>query len=274
MLPEVVRDQALGALTVLGRDQDLLDRDRLAVAVADGDLGLAVRAQVVQRAVLAHLGEAEGELVRERDRERHELFGLVGRVAEHHALVARAGDVQFIVVVGVRAALERLVDALGDVRGLLVDRVQDRARVGGEAEVGVHVADLADRLAGDLLDVDVGRRGDLARDDHEAGVHERLAGHAAGRVVSQDGIKHAVGDLVGDLVRMALGDGLGREQVLVVAQLAHRISRIAPRRCLPRCVRMCAGRGDRKDEILAAFVCSPIRPFVQLLSDSCARRSR
>ncbi len=232
VLPEVVRDQRLGALTVLGGDQHLLDLDRLAVAVADRDLGLAVRAQIVQRAVLADLGQALGQPVRERDRERHQLLGLVGRVAEHHPLVARAGDVEFIVVGLVRAMLERLVDALGDVRRLLVDRVDDRAGVGREAEVRVGVADPPDRLAGDLLDVDVGRRGDLAGHDHEAGVHERLAGHAAGRIVTQDGVQHAVGDLVGDLVRMALGDGLGREQVLVVAQLGHGISRIAPRRCL------------------------------------------
>src|SRR3712207_8414009 len=37
--------------------------------------------------------------------------------------------------------------------------------------------------------------------------------------------RSAVRDLVGDLVRMALRDGLGGEQVLVVGVLAHGISR-------------------------------------------------
>ena len=48
VLEQVGLDQRLGvdAVGVLGGDQDLLDRDRLAVAVADGHLGLAVRAQV------------------------------------------------------------------------------------------------------------------------------------------------------------------------------------------------------------------------------------
>jgi hypothetical protein len=216
VLPEVVGQERLGALAVLGGDEDLLDLDRLAVEVADGDLGLAVGTQVRDDLRATHVGQALGELVRHRDRQRHELGRLARGVAEHHALVAGARDVHFIVVGGVGARLVGLVDALGDVGRLLVDRVDDRARIGAEAEVGVGVADLADRLAGDLLDVDVRRRGDLARHDHEARVHERLAGHAPVRIVAHDRVEDAVGDLVGDLVRVALGDGLGREQELVV----------------------------------------------------------
>jgi hypothetical protein len=46
--------------------------------------------------------------------------------------------------------------------------------------------------------------------------------HATRRVVAHHGVEHAVGDLVGDLVRMALGDRLGREQELVVRQRLRR----------------------------------------------------
>ena len=203
------------------------------VLVADRDLGLAVGAQVGHDLALAHLGEPVGELVGERDRHRHQLRRLAGRVAEHHPLVAGAGDVELVVVGGVGARLERLVDALGDVGRLLVDRVDHRARVGREAEVGVGVADLADRLAGDLRDVDVGLGRDLAGDDDEAGVDQRLAGDAAVRVVGEDRVEDAVGDLVGDLVGMALGHRLGGEQVLVVAQglgLSHGAERLDGRR--------------------------------------------
>ena len=225
VLPEVVRDQRLGALLVLRGDQQLLDLDRPAVAVAHGHLRLAVGTQVRDHLGLADVGQAVGELVGERDRERHQLVGLVARVAEHHALVARPGDVELIVVGGVMASLVGLVDALRDVGRLLVDRVDDRARIGAEAEVGVGVADLADRLARDVLDVHVRGRRDLAGDHDEAGVHQRLAGHAAGRIVAQHGVQDAVGDLVGDLVGVALRDGLGGEQVLVVVHLVHGISR-------------------------------------------------
>ncbi len=168
VLPEVVGQQRLGAVAVLGGDQDLLDLDGLAVQVAHRDLGLAVGAQVRHDLGLAHVGQALGQLVGQRDRQRHELRRLVGGVAEHHPLVAGAGDVEFIVVGGVGARLVGLVDALGDVGRLLVDRVDDRARVGAEAEIGVGVADLADRLARDVLDVDVGRGRDLAGHDDEA----------------------------------------------------------------------------------------------------------
>ena len=80
--------------------------DRPAVAVAHRDLRLAVRPQVVEHAGLADLREALGELVRERDRQRHQLVGVsLRRVAEHHPLVARAGDVELVVVgrVGARS---------------------------------------------------------------------------------------------------------------------------------------------------------------------------
>ena len=225
VLPQVGADQrvAVDAVPVLGGDQDLVDLDRPAVLVANRDLRLPVRPQVGDHVRPAHLGEAVGELVRERDGERHELGRLARRVAEHHPLVAGARDVELVVVGRVGARLQRLVDALGDVRRLLVDRVDDRAGVAREAEVGVRVADLADRLPGNVLDVDVGRGRDLSRHDDQPGVHERLAGHAPGGVVAQDGVEDAVGDLVGDLVGVSLGHRLRGEQEFVVGRLGHEI---------------------------------------------------
>ena len=111
----------LDAVLVLRGDQDLLDADWAAVLVAHGDLGLSVRAQVGDVAVVADLGEAAGELVRERDRHRHQLGRLVRGVSEHHPLVACAGDIG-IVTLGldlVVALLERLVHTLGDVADCL-----------------------------------------------------------------------------------------------------------------------------------------------------------
>src|SRR3954447_18642746 len=64
VLPEIVRDERLGALLVLGRDEELLDLDRAAVLIADRDLRLAVGAEVVDRLGLADRGQALGKLVR------------------------------------------------------------------------------------------------------------------------------------------------------------------------------------------------------------------
>ena len=66
----------------------------------------------------------ERELVRHLDRQRHQLLGLVARVAEHQALIAGA-------LLGGIAA----IDALRDVGRLLLDRDHHRAGVGVEAHV-------------------------------------------------------------------------------------------------------------------------------------------
>ena len=146
VLPEILLDQRLRALAVLRGDQQLLDLHRLAVDISDRHLRLAVRSQVGDELGFAHVGEALGELVRKRDRQRHQLLGLVGRVAEHHPLVTGAGEVERVVVPGVGARLVSEVDALSDIGRLLVDRIDHRAGVVVEPELGVGVADPLDRL--------------------------------------------------------------------------------------------------------------------------------
>ena len=180
--------------------------------VADRHLRLPVRPQVREDLRLAHLGEPLGDLVREHDRERHELLGLGARVAEHHPLVAGAELVERVVV----AALHLVgpLDAERDVGRLLVERDHDAAGVGVEAVLGPVVADALDRLAHEARDLDVGLRRDLAGHHHEPGRDERLAGDAPVRVVGEDGVEDRVRDLVGDLVRVALGHRLGREEKL------------------------------------------------------------
>ena len=199
---------------MLGRDQDALDLDRALVAVlvdlvAHRHLRLAVGPQVRQHVGLAHLGQPMGDPVRELNRQRHQLGRLVRGVAEHHPLVAGADLVDRVDVAVLD--LERLVDALGDVGRLLVERDDDAAGLGVEAVLRAGVADLRHRLADEARDVDVGRRRDLARDDDEAGRDQGLARDAAVRVVREDGVEDGVRDLVGDLVGMPLGDRLRAE---------------------------------------------------------------
>src|SRR5690606_38766724 len=66
------------------------------------------------------------------------------------------------------------------------------------------VADAADGLANDARDVDVRGRGDLARDDGEAGGDHGLARDAAERVAVEQRVEDGIGDLIGHLVGMAL----------------------------------------------------------------------
>jgi hypothetical protein len=204
---------------VLRGDEDSLDLDRpletmLVDLVANRDLRLPVRPQVGQDLRLAHLGEPLRDLVREHDRERHELLGLGARVAEHHPLVAGADLVERVVVARVVLHLVGLVDTEGNVRRLFVDRDDDAARLRVEAVLRPVIADVADARANQPWDVHVGLGRDLARDDDQARRDERLARDPPVLVVGQNGVEDRVGDLVGQLVRMALGDRLRGERKL------------------------------------------------------------
>jgi hypothetical protein len=101
---------------VLGGEHDRLDADRLVVLVAERDLALRVGAQPGELALLAHLGLPLHQPVGVGDRRRHQHVGLVGRVAEHQALVA-----------GALLALVLAVDAhrdVGDCLPMMLRRAQ------------------------------------------------------------------------------------------------------------------------------------------------------
>jgi hypothetical protein len=196
---------------VLRGDHHGVDGDRLVVLVDHGDLGLAVRAQVGHGAVLTHRGEPTGEAVGQRDRQRHELGRLVGGVPEHEALVAGALP-RDLVLVGVGARLERGVHTLGDVGRLRADGHTDTAGSAVEALAGGVVADPQDRVAHDRGDVHVTGGGDLTGDVHLAGGDHGLDRDPAARVLGEHRVEDRVADLVGDLVRVALGHRLGGEE--------------------------------------------------------------
>ncbi len=197
---------------MLRRDHHGVDSDGTAVVVLDGDLALAVRPKVGQHPGPANVGQSLGQAVGHSDRHRHQLFGVPAGVADHHALVPRPGLVE---PVGgpVQPYLERLVDAHGDVGGLGLDGHDHPTRLSIDPELGVGVADALDRVSHDLRDLDVRAGGDLAGHEDDARCHEGFARDAPQWVVGQHRVEHGVGDLVGQLVRMALCDRFGGEQV-------------------------------------------------------------
>ena len=139
---------------------------------------------------LAHFRELLAEAVRQLNRQRHQLRGFVAGVAEHQALIARAAGIH----------------AHRDIGRLALDQVQDAAGLGVETECGVGVADVGDRLARDLRHVDVAGGGDFAGDDADAGGDQHFAGHAAHRILREDGVEDGVGNLVGYLVGVTFCD--------------------------------------------------------------------
>ncbi len=198
---------------VLGREHDLRHLDRAAVGVAHGDLALGVRTELGGVALLglARVGEVLEDLVRVEDRRRHQGRGLVGGVAEHDALVARA----LVLVAGG-------VDALGDVGGL-------RVQVDGDVvvlpvEAGLLVADVAHGLAGQLLKVLEGHgigAAHLARDHDAVGRGQRLDAETGLRHRREIGIDDGVRDPVAHLVGVAFGDGFAGEEVVGTRHWLH-----------------------------------------------------
>src|SRR5690606_19705825 len=102
--------------------------------------------------------------------------------------------------------------ALGDVGRLRADGHRHAAGGAVEALVGGVVTDLEDLLPDDARDVDIGLGRHLTRDVDLTGGDQRLDRDPALRVVFEHGVQNRVTDLVGDLVRVALGDRLGGEQ--------------------------------------------------------------
>ncbi len=199
---------------MLRRDDDCVDAHGTHAVVFDRYLRLAIGPQPGDVAALARGGEHAGEVVREHDGQRHQFGRLAAGVAEHHALVAGAGQLESIVA-GAFLDFERTVDAERDVGRLLVDRDRDAARFGVEADLRLDVADVGDRRADDLGNVDVGLGRDLARDVDLARDCERFDRDAAERIVLEDRVEHRVGNLVGDLVGMTLGHRFAGEQTAV-----------------------------------------------------------
>ena len=171
-------------------------------------------------ALLADLGELAAEAVREHDRRRHQLRRFVAGVAEHQALVAGA------LLGGLLALGLARVDALRDVGRLLRQQEVHEHPIRVEHVIVVDVADLADALARDLREVELGLRGDLAADDHDVRLDVGLAGDAAELVLLEAGIEDRVGNRVGDLVGMPLADRLRREDVSVAHSHSKKKARV------------------------------------------------
>ncbi len=183
---------------VLRRHDDGVNSLRLVAVVLDGHLRLAIRPQVLHvLRFLANLREPPGKLVREEYRQRHEHGGLGARIAEHHPLVSCAVLAD---------------DSHTDVRRLLVDRRDHRARLIIEPEVGVGVPDVLDHLPRDARNIHVGVRRDLTGDESHPGGDQRFARHFPVRVLGQDRVEHAVRNLVRDLVGVPFRNRLGCEK--------------------------------------------------------------
>ncbi len=180
-----------------------------------GHLALGVGPQPGNRAVLPQVGDSIDDPVRQCDRQRHQLGGIVASEAEHHPLVAGSD---------VLAPIGVFIDAHGDVGRLLAQGDHHGAGRGVETHFAGRVADLAHDLADDRRVIHHGLGRDLTGQADQARSQQALAGDPGIGILCQDGIQNAVGDLVGHLVGMAHRDGFTREQVAIVVRHGKEVS--------------------------------------------------
>ena len=130
-------------------------------------------------------GQLLEDHVREDQRRRHHLAGLVAGIAEHDALIARA----LLVLLGAH-------DALINVRRLFVDGRQDAARVAVELVFALGIADAVDHAARHALYIDIRFGAHLARHNHQSRGAKRLAGDFRVGVTTQEFVENGVRNLI------------------------------------------------------------------------------
>ena len=191
---------------MLRRDDDGIEPlDCAGLVIFHGDLALAVGPQPGEAAALAGRCQRPGEHMGIFDGRGHQRLRLVASKAEHHALVPGAGR---------RSVVKGAVDAHGDIAGLLVDGCQYGAGLAVEARLRGVIADAADCLPGDLGDIHIAGRGNLAHDQDHPRCRSTLAGDAGVGILGQDGVEHTVGDLVAYFIGMPFCHRFGRKNSL------------------------------------------------------------
>ena len=186
----------VGVLLVLDRNDHCGDAHRRVAVVFHRDLHLAVRADVGDNA--GHAGDFQQRYKALRRHHRHgQIFGrFVAGVADHNALIARTEGVLVLSLSQFGFHRARNVGAL--VVDVAVDLV--RLRV---------IADIPQGVADDVEHVRLNLGGNFARhNDVTVGCHY-LTGHAAGGIMLQTGVQHAVGNKVAQLVGMPAHNGFG-----------------------------------------------------------------
>ncbi len=177
--PELLRRDFL---RVLRGDDDSVDAQgdsrTTFLPVLDRDLDLRVGAEPWKEAGAASGGQRGIEFMSKHDCKRHVFGRFVGGVAEHNTLIT-----------GTVAFKGPVVEALGDIGGLLLDRDEDVAGLVVEAFRRVVIADVLDGIADDLLVIDLRFCADLAEDHDHARLGGRLAGDLGPGVLLKAGIE-------------------------------------------------------------------------------------
>ena len=179
---------------MLDRDDHRGDAHRRVTVVFHRDLYLAVRTDVGDNA--GHAGNFQQRHKALRRHHRHrQIFGrFVAGIAHHNALIACAEGILVLSLSKFR------LHGSGNIGALVVDVAVDLVRLRVIANVLQNIPHNVEHVR-----LNLGR--DFARHDNvTVGCHD-LTGHAAGGIMLQTGVQHAVGNEVAQLVGMPAHDG-------------------------------------------------------------------
>ena len=191
-------------IAMLRRNNNGINTNGIAVLVVfNGDLSLAVGTQIFECAVLAHLGQAERQLVRKRNGKRHQLGSLVASVTKHQALVAGT-DVELVALTVL--GFKRLINTHCNVGRLLVQRDNNRTAIAVKTVFCAVVTDFANGVAYDSLHVNVSASGNLTHYANKTGGAKGFASYARHRVLTQHFVKDGIRNLITDFIGMSLGN--------------------------------------------------------------------
>ena len=199
----------LNVSRVLSGDYNGVNANGLAVVILNSHLSLSVGTEIVECTVLSYVGKSLCELVRERDRQRHKLLGLVASVSEHKSLIA-CTDIELVSVALLR--LKRLVNAHRDVGRLLVNRAEHAAAIAVKAVLCSGVADLADCVSYDLLKINDSLGRDLTHNCYKSCRAEGLARNARHRVLLKQSVEYRIRNFIRYFIGMSFGYRFGRKK--------------------------------------------------------------
>ena len=171
--------------------------------ISDSDLRLSVRTEIRESTVLAYLGKAATQLVSKSNRQRHELRSFIGCITKHHALISCADVVTFLgsMLFSV-TSLQSFIYTDSNIGRLLIDGNENSTGLVVEAIVCIGVANLFNSLTNDVGNIHIAFGRNFTYYMNLSGGNESLTGNTTSRILSQNRIENAVGNLISHLIRM------------------------------------------------------------------------
>ena len=181
----------LDEVIVLRRNDNGIDTHRRTVVIVfNGNLALSIGTKIGHLlAFAAYLGQYQQNAMCQVERKRHVILSFVGRIAEHHTLVACT---LFHRVLTFYSAV--------DVGALFMDSAQHTTRIAFKHVFALRITDFLDNFTSNQLEVYISLCFYFTGQHYLSGSYQRFASYFRTGVISQQFVKHSVRYLIGHFV--------------------------------------------------------------------------